>query len=169
MQAVGKLYKYTTDWTGRNYCGMTLDWEYQKGYVDISMPGFVTSAIQKLKYTPRTPQYSPHKYMHFKYAAKGQRQYAKEPDTSPPLSAKETTWIQSVAGTFLYYARTIDNTLLPALNELARDQSCPTELTRKKAHQIMDYAATFPNTYVRYYASDMILQVDSDAAYLVQT
>ena len=33
----------------------------------------------------------------------------------------------------------------------------------------MDYAATFPNTYVRYYASDMILNIDSDAAYLVAT
>ena len=168
LGAVGKLYTYTTDWTGQNYCGMTLDWEYQKGYVDISMPDYVLSSIQKLQYTPKTPQFSPHKYNHFKYAEKGQRQYTKDPDTSPPLSAKETTWIQSVAGTFLYYARTIDNTLLPALNELARDQSSPTELTRKKAHQIMDYAATFPNTYVRYYASDMMLQVDSDAAYLVQ-
>ncbi|MFO0089630.1 MAG: hypothetical protein ACK518_02280, partial [bacterium] len=31
----------------------------------------------------------------------------------------------------------------------------------------MDYAATYPNTIVRYYASGMILFVDSDAAYLV--
>ena len=31
----------------------------------------------------------------------------------------------------------------------------------------MDYVATYPNTYVRYHASDMILTIDSDAAYLV--
>ena len=31
----------------------------------------------------------------------------------------------------------------------------------------MDYAATYPNTFVRYKASDMVLNVDSDAAYLV--
>ena len=54
------------------------------------------------------------------------------------------------------------------MNELAREQSKPTEETRKRAHQIMDYAATFPNTFIRYHASDMILNVDSDAAYLVQ-
>ena len=32
----------------------------------------------------------------------------------------------------------------------------------------MDYAATYPNTKLRYFASDMILHIDSDAAYLVQ-
>ena len=32
----------------------------------------------------------------------------------------------------------------------------------------MDYDDTYPNTYLRYRASSMILNVDSDAAYLVQ-
>ena len=168
LQTIGQLYKYTTDWTGQHYCGMKLDWNYKQGYVDVSMPGYVTMTLQRLQYTPKTPQYSPHRHTQFKYAKKGQRQYAKEPDNSPPLTPKETVWIQSVAGSFLYYARTIDYTLLPALNELSRDQSKPTEATRLKAQQIMDYAATYPNTYVRYHASDMILHVDSDAAYLVQ-
>ena len=31
----------------------------------------------------------------------------------------------------------------------------------------MDYVHTYPNTYIRFYASDMILDIDSDAAYLV--
>ena len=31
----------------------------------------------------------------------------------------------------------------------------------------MDYLHTYPNVYLRYYASDMILHIDSDAAYLV--
>ena len=31
----------------------------------------------------------------------------------------------------------------------------------------MDYVATYPNAYIRYYASDMILNIDSDAAYIV--
>ena len=31
----------------------------------------------------------------------------------------------------------------------------------------MDYAATYSNVYVRYYASDMVLSIDSNAAYLV--
>ena len=31
----------------------------------------------------------------------------------------------------------------------------------------MDYIATYPDVSIRYYASDMQLHVDSDAAYLV--
>ena len=31
----------------------------------------------------------------------------------------------------------------------------------------MDYAATHPNVYIRYHASDMVLHVDSDTACLV--
>ena len=37
----------------------------------------------------------------------------------------------------------------------------------KKAQRLMDYVATYPNTYIRDYASDMILNIGSDAAYLV--
>ena len=33
----------------------------------------------------------------------------------------------------------------------------------------MDYAATYPDVKLRYFASNMVLHVDSDAAYLVQT
>ena len=33
----------------------------------------------------------------------------------------------------------------------------------------MDYVQTYPNAYIRFYTSDMILHVDSNAAYLVAT
>ena len=32
---------------------------------------------------------------------------------------------------------------------------------------LLDYAATYPNPKLRFYASDMVLHVDSDVAYLV--
>ena len=38
---------------------------------------------------------------------------------------------------------------------------------KKKTGMLLDYCATYPNTKIRYYASGMILQVDSDTAYLV--
>ena len=57
--------------------------------------------------------------------------------------------------------------MLPALNEISCTQAKPTQYTRDECQQLMDYAATYPNVYVRYRASDMILNIDSDAAYLV--
>ena len=78
------------------------------------------------------------------------------PDDSPTLSAKDTTHIQSTTGSFLFYGQAIDNTILPALNEIARKQSQPTEQTREKSQQLMDYLNTYPDAYIRFYASDMV-------------
>ena len=99
---------------------------------------------------------------------KGERQYAKTADTSTPLDKKGTTKVQSIVGSLLYYARAIDNTLLPALNSIAAQQAKPTENTMKKCKRVLDYVSTFPNVFIRFHASDMILTIDSDAAYLVE-
>ena len=168
LDKIGKIYNCTTDWEGKNYCGFTLDWHYDKGYVDISMPNYIIKALHHLQYKPSTyPQYSPHPHTPIKYGIKGMRQYATSPDTSAYLTPQETTHLQSVVGSFLYYARAVDPTILPALNEIASQQAQPTIRTKAKAQQLMDYMATYPNTYLRYHASNMILNIDSDAAYLV--
>ena len=57
--------------------------------------------------------------------------------------------------------------MLPALNTIASQQATPTQKTLEKCKQLLDYAATYPKAYVRFFASDMILHVDTDAAYLV--
>ena len=132
------------------------------------MPGYVKKTLLRLQYKQKvSPQYSPHRHIPIVYATKNTRQYATAPDTSPLLGPKDTKYIQSVTGSFLYYGRALDNTILPALNEIASEQSKPTQKTMDKAQQLMDYVATYPDTYIRFYASDMILNIDSDAAYLV--
>ena len=166
--AIGKKYQYTTDWEGKNYCGLSFNWNYIEGYVDVSMPGYVQKTLQRLQHTPSTsPQYSPHQHAHIQYATKNTRQYATAPDMSPLLNPVETKYIQSVTGSHLYYGRAIDYTILPALNEIASEQANPTQQTKQKAQRLMDYVHTYPNSYIRYKASDMILHIDSDAAYLV--
>ena len=37
IDALEKNYTCTVDWTGRHFCGLTMDWHYDKNYVDISM------------------------------------------------------------------------------------------------------------------------------------
>ena len=74
---------------------------------------------------------------------------------------------KSVVGSFLYYARAIDNTILPALNEISFMQATPTENTNKKIQMLLDYLYNFKNAKIRFYRSDMQLHVDSDVAYLV--
>ena len=54
LQAIGKHYRYTTDWGGINYCGLTFNRQYDKGYVDVSMPGYIQKALTRLQYQPKT-------------------------------------------------------------------------------------------------------------------
>ena len=59
---LSKHYTYIMDWGGKNYCGFSIDWHYDEGYVDISIPGYVRKGLKHLCYHPKvTPQYSPHK------------------------------------------------------------------------------------------------------------
>jgi hypothetical protein len=87
--------------------------------------------------------------------------------TAPLLDPKRTQRIQAISGTFLYYARGVDPTILPALNEIASEQASPTAATETKASMLMDYLHTNPDATIRYHASGMVLHIDSDAAYLV--
>ena len=155
LASLSKHYQYTTDWKGTNYCGLTLDWHYQQGYVDISMPTYVQNSLKRFNHSPsKSPQHSPHAHFPIMYG-QGTQQYATAPDLSPKLSSADTMHIQSVIGTYLYYGRALDHTILPALNSIASAQSAPTQNTKKATQQLMDYVATYPNAYLRYYASNM--------------
>jgi len=59
-------------------------------------------------------------------------QYAKDADSSAKLSLEDRMSIQQVTGTFLYYARNVDSTILIALSAIASDQAAPTEHTMRK-------------------------------------
>ena len=74
--------------------------------------------------------------------------------------------MQEVLGTFLFYARAVDSTLLAAIGTIATQQASATEQTMCDITQLLNYCATHPNATIRYHASDMILHVESDASYL---
>jgi hypothetical protein len=91
-------------------------------------------------------------------------QYAKV-DESELASATMVKFIQRLTGKFLYYARAIDNTMLHALNDIASSKNTNQTIA---ATRFLNYAASNPNGSITYRASDMIIQADSDAAYLVR-
>eukprot|EP00957_Ditylum_brightwellii_P114873 8760369-Ditylum_brightwellii.AAC.1 len=75
--------------------------------------------------------------------------------------------MQSIVRTFLYYSRAIDGPALPALNNIGTQQSAPTQATIAYTEWIMDFFHTHPNARLHFFAGDMQLCIDSDAAYLV--
>jgi hypothetical protein len=143
---------------------MTLQWDYNKRTCDISMPGYVSNILSKLQHnSPKHPQHAPSGYVSPIYGAKNQ--YTTK-DETPPLTVKQCLTIQRVTGSVLYYSRAVDPTVLMPLNDIATEQTKATEKTQSTTNQMLDYLATHQDATIRYHASDMILNIHSDASYL---
>ena len=131
------------------------------------MPGYCSEALQRFRHQCTKKQDQPHQHSVPKYGAN--IQYAKKPDDSPLLNEQDKLFIQQVTGTFLYYARAVDSTMLVALSAIAAQQSSPTEETMRKTLKILDYVATHPDAILTYEKSDMVPNVHSDASYLTKS
>ena len=158
-------YKLSEDWTGALYCGITIDWNYEAKYVDISMPGYIKKKLHEFghKYPSRiqTCPYSPEPKS---YGAKAQAPLPM--DTSPPLDKQGIKRVQKIVGSILYYARAVDMTVLMALSSIATEQMKATKKTNSRCLQLLDYLASNIDAKVRFHASDMIMNIHSDASYL---
>ena len=165
LNTLHNWYKTSIDWNGNLYCGIALKWDYTKRHLDISMPGYVAKVVQRFKRdNPRKTQHSPYQPQPRKFGAAAQDPIAN--DTSPKLDPNRVTRIQQIVGSILYYARAIDLTTLPGLSGIASEQADARESTEERAEQLLDYLNTHPNAVIRYHASDMILNIHSDASYL---
>ena len=74
--------------------------------------------------------------------------------------------MRKAIGSFLYHGRAVDITTLKALNSLAARQSKATQNTVKNTKQFLDCIATHPISTIRFYPSDMMLQIHSDASFM---
>ena len=69
-----------------HYCGFTIEWNYEKGYVDISMPKYIPALLQKLQHQkPANPQYALHPWVDPAY---GQRIQMATVDESKKIDSK---------------------------------------------------------------------------------
>ena len=129
------------------------------------MPNYVTKALHKFQHpTPKRAQYTPHQWTRPNYGAT--KQLATPLDTSPSIPEEQKSRIQQSIGTFLYYARALDCTMVPALKTLVEQKSSPTKNTEAAITHFLDYAATNPSVIIQYKSSDMILHIDSYTSYL---
>ena len=55
--ALEKKYKVTTYWEGKLYIRIALKWDYEKGTVQLSIPGYVSSALHAFRHKkPKQPR-----------------------------------------------------------------------------------------------------------------
>jgi hypothetical protein len=130
-------------------------------------PRHIIKQLQKYKHaSPPKPQNCPYAPQPKQFGSKAQRPFL--PDTSPPLSNADIKHIQRIIGSILYYARAVNLTVLTALSTIASKQLKGTEHTMTKTKQLLDYLATHPDATVWFHASNMILNINSDASYLLE-
>jgi hypothetical protein len=129
------------------------------------MPGYIANALHKFQHKyPYRPQHTPYPARTPQYGATVQLTPAVlDPPTLTPPGRKR---IQQVVGALLYYGRAIDGTIMTAISSLAYQQATATEDTEAKLPQLLNYCSSHPDATIRYHASDMILNIHSDAGYL---
>jgi len=99
---------------------------------------------------PHIPQHAPHAWT---ISVIGKTTQYSTTDNSPLLDEQATKQVQAISGTFL--------------NQISNQQAKPTEKTMKACRKLMDYLCMHPKAVIRSNASDIILSLVSDAAYLV--
>ena len=99
IDSLKEAYDITVDWSGENYCGLKLDWDYKNEHVDISMPNYVIKALHRLQHKFSTSsQHAPHQWSVPNFNQKVQ--YTELPDNTQLLNKQGKTRIQQIVGTF---------------------------------------------------------------------
>ncbi len=129
------------------------------------MPTYVEKLLARFEHPlPKKPHHSPHSALPQQFEATAQDPV--DHDLFPPLPPDRVNQIQQIVGTVMYYARAVDITILAALSSITAEQAQATKQTEQHIHTLLDYLATHKDAMVRYVASDMILNIHSDASYL---
>jgi hypothetical protein len=142
-----ETYHIVEDQTGNLYCGIKLKWNYDKGYIDLTMPQYVMRQLTCYAHpVPNKPQHCPFSPNPITYQKDNQ---APTPaNESPLLNNASKKRIQQVVGSFLYCERAVDPTILMALSDIATQQSAPTENPKKQVDQFFDYMWTHPDATI---------------------
>ena len=120
-----------------------MKWDYEKGTIQLSMPGYVGAALHDFQHEKlKLPQDSPYPWTQPIYKKNNPMLSEKEP--AEELDENNHKRLQKTVGKFLYYARAIYPTSLMALNSLAAVQKKLTIETAKQITQFLNYSATHP-------------------------
>ena len=167
LQTLHKYYEaVSVNWRGTLYCGITLKWDYQQRTCELSMPGYVQQAVEKFQHGIKSPIKAvdvPHPYKAMKKHGLPMTQPNNDATKLTPQAIKH---LQQIVGTFLFYSRAVDPTMLMALSIIATEQTQGTQTTKEKAEHFLTYAAMHPNATIKFYKSNMILKIHSDASFL---
>ena len=91
-----------------------------------------------------------------------------EPEDKLPLpQPKDINKLQQIIGAMLYYAREVYITLMNTINEPAYAQTNDTQGTMRATENLIDLFHTHSDATIRYFSSQMQLQLHRNVSYLL--
>ena len=130
LQSIRAKYLIKVDMAATVYTGIKIEMGYVHRTVILSMRSYEGKALHIFQNILRGgKEYSPHTCAPIQYGQKVR--YADPLDAAEYISDKETNLVQQVCGTLLYYAISINNTILSALSEIYSEQYKATKNTVK--------------------------------------
>ena len=101
LNALKKLYEISIDWSGSQYLGLNLDWDYKRRTVKLSMPKYIKNVLTRYQHeSPKRRQHSTHAWTSPTYGKNSQ--IVKDMPLSPPLPPSKKLLVQQVIGSLLY-------------------------------------------------------------------
>jgi hypothetical protein len=98
MKCIKKNNNISSDWNGTAYCGLTFDWDYKNHTVDLSLLGYIKSALHKYQHpAPARPEHAPHTWNPPIYGAK--TQFVNKTVKLPQPQLRTRTYTQTVQNT----------------------------------------------------------------------
>ena len=149
QQALGELYWFESDWLGKMYVKIQLKWNYKQGSATLSLSGYIALVLARFwkKHKFRIQDF-PHPYNAPKYGRT--TQFAPDIPETSEISTDNNKFLEQVLGTLLYFAMTIDYTMLVTINVIAVNKKYGIQLKMDAVVQLLDYAATHPYAEVTF-------------------
>ena len=150
--------KVTTYWDGKIYVGISLTWDHEICMVQLAMSWYVHAALHYFQHEPPYP-WTPARYGNTD-------QILRDKHPSDVLYTSNKKRLEKIVGKFLYYARSIDSTMVMALNSLVAVQTKSTVEVEKNITHFLNYCASNPDDVTEYKRNYIILHLYSDASCL---
>ena len=113
-----KKNKCSIDWEGQKYLGLTLCWNYAENYIDISMPVYIPTALQKFHH--KILLHAQISHIHGKKLfMENTYNWQLKKNSAPKLNSAYTICVQSIKITLLCCSCEVDQTMLPDINHIS--------------------------------------------------
>ena len=147
LKTIQDRYPIKVDWDPTFYSRVALEFDYDERTCKMLIPGYVKQALINFHHEFNNATHSPSP---FKAPVYGQKIQIATINKTNSMTTVQTKLLQEVCGTFLYYARAVNCTILHGLNDLATRSKEGTQKIVKALNHFLDYFVTHPEAVVLY-------------------